>query len=226
MNIDLAYLLGVYLSDGSAHRSGRNWVVSLLARDKDFVAETAEVVGRVVGKNVSLYQDRDYWKFSLYSKDLVLYLWDVTSHKEKIPESIMYGSLQVKLAFIAGLLDGDGFVFHNKQGQYQVGFVGTHNWVRDTLPGLLQSLGVRVHRITTRWPKTKFKTNKPIHRVGVNVHSFIAAGGHARMQRKNQRLLDYYEYHQADFSDAEKQRRYKRSKNVSPSETIGFYANG
>ena len=226
MNEDMAYLIGVYLSDGSAHHTERNWIFSLTVRDKDFLEETANALERVFGKRPTAYQDREVlWKLSFYEKSFVLYLWDITSHKQRIPESITESTIQVKLAFLAGFLDGDGFVSHNVKGQYQVGFVGTSDWVRDTLPGLLQSLGVKTNKVSTIWPKTQFKANKPLHRVTVNVHSFIAAGGYAKMSRKEQRLQDYYAHHQAEFTDAEKQRRYKRRKSFSPSETIGFYGN-
>ena len=226
MNEDMAYLIGVYLSDGSAHHTERNWIFSLTVRDQDFLKETQETLERLFGKVAPIYQDREtLWKISFYSKDLVLYLWDITSHKHKIPESILENTIQIKLAFTAGFLDGDGFVSHNVKGQYQVGFVGTEDWVRDSLPGLLQSLGVKTNKVSTKWPQTQFKANKPLHRVTVNVHSFIAAGGYAKMGRKEERLQEYYVHHQAEFTDAEKQRRYKRKKLSSPSETVGFYGN-
>lgn len=231
MNVNLAYLIGVYLSDGSAHRTGRNWIVSLTAKDKDFVEETSRVVGELLGKTIPIYAQEylgksGMWKFSAYSKDLVLYLWDITNHKDKIPESITEGDLYTKLSFVAGYLDGDGFVSHNKNNQYQIGFTGTKDWVRDLLPNILASLGMKTNKVTTNWPKTQFKANFPLHRVTVNVHSFVAAGGHSRVGRKEKRLQTYYSEHQQEFSEAEKQLRYKRRKEISsPSETIGFYGN-
>ncbi len=223
MNEDMAYLLGVYLSDGSAHHTERNWIFSLTARDLDFVENTADVLEKVFGRRPAVYEDREnMYKISFYNKEFVLYLWDVTNHKQKIPESIVESDIKGKLAFISGFLDGDGFVSHNTAGQFQVGFVGTADWVKETLPGLLQSIGVKVNKVSTAWPRTQFKANKPIHRVTVNVHSFIAAGGYARIGRKDSRLIEYYKLHQSEFTDAEKQRRYKRKRNVSPSETIGF----
>lgn len=223
MNVDLAYVLGVYMSDGSAYRYDRNWIVSLTVKDKDFAEEALRAIEEITGKtNAPIYEDRPgMWKFSVYSKELVLLLWDFTNHKNKIPESIMYGSVEEKLSFVAGLLDGDGYVSHNKRGQYQIGFVNTGDWLKTQLPGLLQSLGVEVTRVTTKWPHTQFNANKPMHRLNVNVQSFVASGGYSKLKRKHDRLESYRTEYQDKFTDADKQRRYKRLKLVSPSETIG-----
>jgi len=226
MNVDLAYLIGVYLSDGSAHQSYGNWIVSLTVKDEDFAEEFAGVLSRISGQPVGWYTDGDMWKVSYYSKEMVLYLWDVTNHKAKIPESIALNDIPIKLSFLAGFLDGDGYITkHKSKDQYQIGFVGVDDWVKDTLPGFLLGLGMKPGKVNTSWPKTQFKANRPIHRVLVNVHSFVAAGGFARMKRKNDRILEYYELHQSEFTDAEKQRRYKRIKSILPSETTGFYGN-
>ena len=229
MNVDLAYVLGVYMSDGSAHRHAGNWIVSLTAIDKDFLEETLRAIEEVTDKtNTPIYpQDRDgrreMWKFSVYNKELVLLLWDFTDHKRRIPASILFGSIAEKLSFVAGVLDGDGFVSHSKNGQYQVGIVNTGDWAKDQLPGLLQSLGVKVTSVKTSWPNTQFNANKPIHKVHINVRSFVASGGYSKIARKHERLESYYEQHKDEFTDADKQRRYKRLKLVSPSETIGSY---
>lgn len=211
---EFAYVVGAYLSDGSAHRHKRNWIVSLTAKDKDFVQSFAYCLKKIQGNSVQVFfqEYNQTWKANLYNKELVLLLWDLTNHKETIPALIKQGSLNTRLMFLAGFLDGDGFVSHNKAGQYQIGFVGTKDWVKNELPELLQSLGICVHKITTRWPKTDWKASLPLHRVGVNVHSFVAAGGFAMIGRKQTRIDRFWAEREA--TNADKQKRYKRLKNI------------
>jgi len=98
---ELAYLLGVLLSDGFLYYGNRHYRITLRAKDKDFVAEFRRCLLKVSKRKVSFFKCSDgLWCASCSCKKLYLYLQDKKSHFEIMDYNIS--------CFIRGFADGDG----------------------------------------------------------------------------------------------------------------------
>lgn len=114
-NLDLAYLLGMYLTDGCVKwtKSGQFRLKSI---DKDIAENIAMIGYRLFGhmpiisfqKNGGTSKGNHY-EVSIYSKDLCKWLEDSTDHKRYLPPFVYGESVEWRKEFLAGLLDGDGW---------------------------------------------------------------------------------------------------------------------
>lgn len=211
LNKELAYLLGVYLTDGSISYT-ESYTFQLSSIDKEFAEKTLEcykiinpdckanvrfqkaIEKRWPNGNVSKCQDQysinvGFAKFGLFFKNQ-------TGSKHHIPYIIWDAPLQVKKWFIAGVMDGDGWISKTERKeypgtfQYRIGVGKTEDsWIYE-FNHLLQEMGVKTCKpeIDMREPR-----NIPMVRFSINVESFASHGLFFTINRKQQRLKTYIE---------------------------------
>lgn len=196
-----AYLLGVYLGDGSLSRCGgkEKWYFRLSAVDRDFVETAAEAFEVVTGRmpSINTYSEkrgRDYHAIIRKDEALAQRLIRDTNEKQTIPlEIIQRWPRDWQMAFVSGLMDSEGFVGANSNltnRRYYMGFKCTSPWVPDFVV-LLQSLGIRVGKVQTEAPlKEGYKA--PI-RFTIKMQSWIDAGGYFNIARKQKRVDEWGE---------------------------------
>lgn len=214
LNDDLAYLLGVYMGDGNVQImqiKNRGWVrhFRLSVIDVDFVDETEKRLRNLGCKLISrsskertnnaFKKKKTSELFDIHCRErwLCEFLVDSTNWKKKIPDALSNSSDSCKKAFLAGLMDSDGWVqlgkTESKRPQIQVGFCSTSDWV-DGIASMFQSLGVVLGKKRTEMPETRhgtIKSKMPIHRFYLQTDSFIKAGCYFTIGRKQDRLRDY-----------------------------------
>jgi hypothetical protein len=157
---ELAYLIGVYLGDGSTtikldKKKGNTYRFQLGSVDLEFVDKVEEYL-----KTLGLHSTRNTYKNSnrnpkwndmyfltVSSKDFVFYLREQTENKVKIPKWI-YKSEENEINFVNGVLDSEGFMTKSKVPygsgfRYQVGVCVTAEWIYDVIP-ILKKYGVSV----------------------------------------------------------------------------------
>lgn len=212
---ELAYLLGVYLSDGSIIKQ-ESYRFTLKAIDKDFVENTLNSFKKIhpeSNANIFIQKARTrYWPDGRVSKTQDQYCIGLgfakfgdffknqTNNKHHIPYIIWDASLQIKKWFIAGVMDGDGWISKTKRKeykkngckrdlyhgyQYRIGIGGVEDgWIHE-FEILLHKMGVKTLKkeIDMIQPRVK-----PMVRFGININSFISHGLFFTMKRKQDRV--------------------------------------
>lgn len=215
---ELAYLFGVYLTDGSiCHYSDKYAeyaTFSLKAIDKDFVEFTLKCMKKfnpLCMSTVFISQPKDrHWPDGRISKCQKQYCIGVgftkfrdffeeqTGKKHHIPFILWNASLQIKKWFIAGILDGDGWIskterkgykkrWKGKYGkfQYRIGIgKAKYGWIYE-FKQLLQEMGVSTLKIEIDIAKHR---KIPMVKFGIKIDSFVKNGLFFTIKRKQDRV--------------------------------------
>lgn len=199
-----AYLLGVYLGDGcitAAKANGRHWryVFRLNTIDADFAAATKAALHDIGCKTVcvstypvkaSVRPNHALW--ASLDEEVLDGMVEMTDRKQKLPDDIMDWPRDLKLAFIAGLMDSEGYVA-GKTGlthgrRFYMGFKSCDVWVPDFIR-LLESVGVRIGKVQTEAPRKAHY--KPPTRFSIKMQSWIDAGCRFNIRRKQERVDEW-----------------------------------
>lgn len=190
---EFAYLIGVYLTDASISECNFN----LQVIDKDFterVLEYWKIFIPTTKAYIRVRSDQTSWnKQSRYVIKIgigkyALFLKKITSEKHCIPLQIIKAEPHIQKWFIAGVMDGDGWISKTKrknspQFQYRIGIGGVGNgWIYE-FRELLSKLGVNCLKIE------RFLTKKgtPFCRFNVKPISFFNAKLFFTLKRKTER---------------------------------------
>ena len=198
LSLDIAYLLGVYMSDGHC-RQGKSgaYVYTQRSIDRNFLEYVQDCFGREYGKRGKIYlhenggfslkkgNRKTIFKLEISSKEHFNRMIGWTNKKEIVPESVRHGKRSVKENFLAGLMDGDGWISlglarNGNNIYFQVGLASISPWI-DDVARLFHSIDIR----TTTIKKMSGKENR---RFFVNVVDFIRSGIRFRIGRKQNRL--------------------------------------
>ena len=194
---DYAYLLGVYLGDGTISlRTDNCYRFSLEVIDMDFIDRTRESIKSVTGKNFTNVKCRsrgmmmeDIYSFAVHDmmfKDMK----ESTEDKKFIPQFVFEADREVKIAFLEGLMDSEGWIVErkNKAGikQYQMGFSCTSSWTYDVWQ-LFRSIGVSCCEPYILHQKNK----KDCICFTINLASWVQSGILFSIKRKQDRVDRY-----------------------------------
>lgn len=204
MNKHEAYVLGAYLTDGTTFENSKGWKqFRLEVRDESFANAVYDSL-TAMNKNARLYERKVRNRgqategqptYDVYSGDQELCNWleNSTLRKQHVPTEIAEAPKALQLAFLAGVMDGDGFICWGKptakagpHGQWTIGIGASGHWVSE-VRYMMQGLGVKVGKM-----KLETKNRKtPLWRYTVNKPSFVSAGLYFQNQRKQERLQRY-----------------------------------
>jgi intein-encoded DNA endonuclease-like protein len=193
-----AYLIGVYLGDGCVtdafHKArGRTYpVFRLNTIDSDFARATKEALDTFTDYSVSIHthavskSSKPNWSLRCGDPRICEVLVTETDGKAKLPEWIFTADTETRLAFIAGLMDSEGYVcLKEGRGQAHMGFKSTDLWFYDFLR-LLQSVGILHGKIGVEKPrKPGYRVPR---RVTIKMRSWVDAGAYFRIARKQERV--------------------------------------
>lgn len=193
-----SYLLGVYLGDGCVtHIQGYDRF-RLNTIDKDFAEATAKAIRKLTGKRCKVngpYQDNRYsqskpqYMLASCDADLCRVLKEETDDKQKIPEWVFTADKDNRLAFIAGLMDSEGFVAESKRNptnrRFFMGFKSTDPWVLDFVR-LLEKSGIRTGKVRTEKPRKDGYREPTVF--NIKMQSWIDAGAYFNISRKQDRV--------------------------------------
>lgn len=199
-----AYLLGFVLADGSLEKSrhGNYSRLTLDSIDYDLLTYAQSIVGELVGKLGRIKErdktlgNHDKFRYRVSDKELVTWLAGQTQDKGYVPSQIFNTDKVRKTAFVAGLLDGDGWISvqekalsgerNGREWKMQMGVASTFPWVLD-LKRLFQRERVKTGILQVR--ETKY--GKRINSFTINMESYLRWGGYLRCKRKAERLNRY-----------------------------------
>lgn len=211
-----AYLLGVYLGDGcvtrpSTRSAKERQCFRLNTIDQDFADVTVKALLDLTGKRASIskhpVKKSSKPNHSLYCgcDELCRVLVEDTAHKQRIPSYVTEWDRPNKLAFIAGLMDSEGYVGANKNPtnrRYYMGYKSCDAWVRDFVK-LLESVGIRTGKVADEVPR-KVGYKIPT-RFTIKMQSWIDSGARFNIARKQARVDAW-----ASFGPYEQRKRHPR----------------
>lgn len=196
-NKELSYLLGVYLSDGSI--SGTNF--DLQAIDKDFVEFTLQCWKKIIPTTKAYLRERSETVSWNKQKRYIIrlgigeyadYFRYITNFKHHIPLIIWDVNDGLKRWFIAGVMDGDGFITKTKRSsppsrigkfQYRIGIGGVaEGWIHE-FRQLLNEMQVKCNKIE----RFKTKNGKWFCRFTMRPQTFFDAQLFFTIKRKQDR---------------------------------------
>jgi DNA-binding transcriptional regulator WhiA len=193
LNKELAYIIGVYLTDGSI--TGKNF--QLQAIDMDFVEKTLEYLSKMVNTRAHIRKrvETSGWNVSpryvikVGINSLADWLINETNNKHHIPMCILNGNDGIKKWFIAGVMDGDGFITKTKRPhnpekfQYRIGIGGVADgWIYE-FRQLLCDMRVKCNKIE----RFTTKNGRWFCRFTVNPQTFFDAKLFFTIKRKRDR---------------------------------------
>jgi intein/homing endonuclease len=207
LNKELAYLLGVYLTDGcitSRDKPTPNCIFSMGCIDKDFADETLRCVKHLIPSCKANVNKYNYKPSGFCKKSIVKYFFgagftmyknfflEQTGEKHHIPSVIWEAPLDIKKEFIAGVMDGDGWISISEKGRLNprisIGIGGiSEGWVWE-FKILLEKMGVSVNKPDLVNAGYREHT-QPFVRFHFNVRSFIEKGLYFKIERKKRKLL-------------------------------------
>lgn len=195
-----AYVLGVYLGDGCVTNVQGYDRFRLNTIDRDFAEATAKAIGAISAYRPIIngpYQDKRFTKsrpyYCLYCGDRALCrrLKDETQSKARIPGWMFDAQRDVQLAFVAGLMDSEGYVTDGKSTwtnrRFYMGFKCCDGWIMD-FARLLEHLGVRLSVSREKPRKEGYKAPTLLR---IKMQSWIDAGGYFTCARKQNRVNEW-----------------------------------
>lgn len=202
LNKDIAYLLGAYMSDGCIYTSKKGWkMFTLEVIDKDFAENTQTSINNILetNKRMEIYQrisprDENRILYKTYSGNQELCNWieDITGKKQYIPDIVLCANPVLQKEFIAGILDGEGWALtrKNSNGNIQIGFAVCSSWIFE-IAEIMKMLGINITKISRETHGRK----RPLWRMNINVMSFVQNGFYFKIERKQQRVLNWKNIH-------------------------------
>jgi intein/homing endonuclease len=212
---ELMYIIGVYFSDGCVtiyerkDGKGKNYLFRVSSIDDDFIQEIKRCLSIILPERTSrIYErnrcDKRFKKCKLQKelhftdKNLCEFLTSTTFKKTIIPDFIKESERELRLSFLAGFMDGDGWIQKSKRsdslygGQIQIGFCGSYDFV-DEIAKMFQRIGVKLGKrqlIPIDQNSVIVRTKSGI-RYMLKTESFLKAGCYFKIERKQSRLRDY-----------------------------------
>lgn len=199
------YLVGVYLGDGCvmmhvAKRRTKEYrylVFRLNTIDEDFAAATKEALRVHTEKGISIschpVSKSSKPNYALMCMDAVISqrLRDETDSKAKLPDWIWTADQAGRLAFIAGLMDSEGFVSRRvgkRNSLFHMGFKSTDPWFFDFIR-VLNMAGIKVGTVGVEIPlKPGYKTPR---RFTVKMATWIQSGAYFNIARKQAKVDEW-----------------------------------
>jgi DNA-binding transcriptional regulator WhiA len=201
MNKNLAYLIGVFLGDGSISNGTGGKTFSLQVIDKDFAENTVECLRKLSSNSVRIVEMNrrtvaNKIVYAVYLSDVIFCnkLLEITNQRKNLPINFNSWEKEMQLELIAGLLDSEGYVsmtrFHiynnRKVFDMKIGIGAIDIWIYE-LYQFLKEKGIKIGMIT----RENLKSGKVFAKFIFNKKSFIENGFYFKIFRKQQRIENY-----------------------------------
>lgn len=199
MNKRLAYIIGVFLGDGSIDKKQNTFCLQVI--DEDFADKTITSLqqeSQNTVRKVLMSRKTNAHKnvFGVYLSDVTLckYLIEITNNRKNLPVGFEKWETIFQKELISGLLDSEGYVAISRVHQYNknevfnmvIGIGAIDTWIYE-LHQFLQSQGVMVGVIT----RETLKSGKIFARFSFNKKSFIEHNLYFNIKRKQDRIEKY-----------------------------------
>lgn len=187
----LAYLLGVYLGDGWIGPINGYYRFRLNTIDSDFAEATASSLEAIneFKPSISVHpvskSSKPNHSISANGR-LLSWMVMATEKKSKIPPCVWKLNKEAKLAFVAGIMDSEGYVAKGTNERMTLGLKACDGWLNDFYR-LMNSIGVKIGKIG----RENLPSGKIASRFHFNIWSWIDAGCYFNIKRKNNRIIEW-----------------------------------
>jgi len=201
MNEDLAYVLGVYLGDGSITSNGRAFTLQVI--DKDFAERVRDTLNRILPvchvdfreRNRKTNTGNTVYAVTISNVEFCRYLKEYTGYEKHLPSDFDKWEERVQKALIVGLLDSEGSVGIGRDhvrfdGQRVCCFivsVGSADPWSEELHAFLMNNGYKVGKII----RETMKSGRINSKFQFNKKSFIEKGLYFTIARTQARIEEY-----------------------------------
>lgn len=161
ISIDLSYLIGYFLGDGSLTKTKNGLRMRFFDSSKELLEETVKIIHKLTNKKYSIQRDKrskNNYILNIYDKQLIEKIIDLTGVKPgsksfiiKVPDYLYKCNIENIFSFLAGLIDSDGYVEKNKK---RISFSTASEKMKEDLVYVLSLLGFKFS-IRERKPKNK-----------------------------------------------------------------------
>lgn len=197
-----AYILGVFLGDGCVtiwRSKGKpeRPQFRLNTIDQDFSNATKAALQQLSDYKVTQFchavskSSKPNWALTLGDKVLCERLISDTKRKQIIPAYVFEWPRDLKMQFIIGLMDSEGFVAANKNTtgrRFYMGFKSCDPWVPDFIR-LMHSVGILIGKVGIEQPR--FSGYKTPTRFTIKMQSWIDSGARFNIIRKQKRVDEW-----------------------------------
>jgi intein/homing endonuclease len=197
-SLDFAYLLGVYLTDGSVYKG----MFRLNSIDYDFMDRVANILQRIVGRrpNIRKMKKRsknhsDAWEMAIMARNLTEFLEEETNKKHRVPYFVFEKPLDWQKEFLAGVLDGDGWISiteskpNKKTGHVRksakIGFVG----VKDSYMRDMQKLLTKMEIKHSYRDRKRSEALQEMREYTIRPRDFVESRLYFRVERKVKKTI-------------------------------------
>lgn len=193
MSPELAYIAGAYITDGwikFEYKTKTPRQMSIAVTSEEFSRTVYEYL-RVIGcKSTIKYNDKIHpsrkgkkpqWITYTCASDFCKWIYEATQNKQKIPDEIMASDANCKIAFLCGVIDGDG---HLDAYDGLISVSNCDTFLFD-LPALLDSLEVKHSDVTVR---KILPSGLTLWRVAINRKDFLCHNPTLYVTHKQARL--------------------------------------
>lgn len=200
VNKELAYIIGVYLGDGSIDKSVRTFCLQTI--DRDFAGHAEEALKQLTKNSVSVIErnrktmaDNTVWAVSAYDAEFCRKLQVLTGQRKHLPVDFEQWEELHQKWLIAGLLDSEGYVSMYRQHltengtevfSMSIGIGATDIWLNE-LHQFLKTKEYGVGIIT----RELLKSGLIFSKFSFNKKAFIASGLFFTIKRKQDRIEHY-----------------------------------
>lgn len=188
------YLSGVFLGDGCVTPRFKKSRFRLNTIDRDFAEATKQALLQHTDRKVGIYthavKKSSKPNVALYCSgpEVCERLVRETDNKQQLPAWIWTTDRAGRLAFIAGLMDSEGYVTKNAHGSTYMGFKSTDGWF-DDFARVLNMAGIQIGKIGIEAPrKPGYRTPK---RFTIKMRSWVDSGAYFEIQRKQRRVDEW-----------------------------------
>lgn len=193
-----AYLLGVYLGDGCVTTHQGQLVFRLNTIDQDFAEATKAALSEFTDRPIAIHKydvkksSKPNYALRCGDSDIARHLREVTENKQIIPAFVHSWSKPEKLAFIAGVMDSEGFVAAKtgctSNRRFYMGYKSCDAWVPDLIR-ILESVGIKIGKVSQEEPRKEgYKTPTRFH---IKMRSWIDSGARFNIARKQGRVDEW-----------------------------------
>ena len=204
MNKSLAYIIGVFLGDGSIGALQNRFTLEVI--DKDFAEKTSkclqnlfpdkEIKVKEVYRNYKGYKNKVRWRVQVSSVKFCRELYRITEGKKHLPKDFEKWDKTLQNELISGLLDSEGWVGmrnvhynwrNDKIFDMSIGIGACDIWLYELYFFLQKYRNAKVGKLN----RTVLKSGKIFAKFSFNKKWFVKSGLYFNIFRKQQRIENY-----------------------------------
>jgi len=200
---DMAYFIGSIMGDGNIYYNiiHPKHTISLASIDLEYCEEIKKIIKNYIyfWRRVSprIFRRNNIFVVEIHCKTFCEWLLEITEEKRHIPKAILDGNIDVKKAFIEGVMDSEGGLSKNRNG-YSLSLAIKDEWIYEAFE-IFKDLNIKTSKqikqleFNTVTPNgNKYRTKQ--YYFYIDILSFHKTGLRFIIKRKQKRIQEHLDY--------------------------------